>query len=253
LLSVGAGGWAGPAGGGAAEIGHLPGSFAAHGHPVMFHLDAGHHLSRNMSFTGKSLSPQLKAEFQKLQTDTQAIQAKSQVTPAETTALRDDFKAINKAATSPPSPTAVQTFQNDLKSLQGTLPTDAQRAQLESDFKAVVNSRGVTDQTLIDKTISDAEAIVASSNITSADLATIAADQKAIQTDLGLSNPKGLKVGPMGGAVGDPGLAILLAGSAGEMPGHFGKGGMPGMGMMPGDGLLPGGPKWAGIGRMGGA
>ncbi len=134
-------------------------------------------------------NPKVAADFQKLQTDMHAIFAKSQVTEAEMVALDDDLKAIDKAATSAPSQATIQALQTDVNSLQGALPTSAQQTQLASDFTALVQSRGVTDTTLINKAISDAEAIRAASALTSADVSTIAADHKQIQTDLGASAP----------------------------------------------------------------
>jgi hypothetical protein len=226
LLSKGAMGWmGGPA------FDHLRGGVAAFGQMAMSGADGGLKFAPDKNFTGHTPTPpsaQLVADFQKLQTDTHAILAKSQVTVAETTALRDDFKALNKAATSAPSQTALQTFQTDLKSIQGALPTDAQKAQLVTDFTALENSRGVTDSTLINKTVTDTEAIVASSNITSADLATIAADQAAIQTDLGSSaTTKGFPGAPK---VGLTNLGELLAGGAGGFGGFGGHVGFEGPG-----------------------
>lgn len=169
-------------------------------------------------------NPQLAADLQKLRTDTQAILAKSQVTPAETTALHDDLRAIDKAATTPPSQAAVQALQTDVKSFQGALPTDEEKAQLATDFTALVESRGVTDQTLIGKTISDAEAIVASSNVTSTDLATLVADRKAIQTDMGSTTTSSSMSGPLRGIDEFMGLGGLLGGQMHGMAGPMGIG-----------------------------
>ena len=134
-------------------------------------------------------NPKVAADFQKLQTDMHAIFAKSQVTVADMVAMGDDLKAIDKAATSAPSQATIQALQTDVNSLQGALPTSAQQTQLASDFTALVQSRGVTDTTLINKTINDAETILTASGLTSTDVSTIAADHKQIQTDLGASAP----------------------------------------------------------------
>jgi hypothetical protein len=129
----------------------------------------------------------LQTDLQKLRTDLQAINDKSQVTPALIAAVRTDVQTIQKDTTSKPDQTQVTTLENDVKALNGQLPTDTQKTQLETDFTAVIQSEGITDQTLISQTISAIEAVVKATNLTSADLATIAADRKAIQTDLGSS------------------------------------------------------------------
>jgi hypothetical protein len=177
-------------------------------------------------------NPQLTTDLQKLQTDTHAILARSQVTVAQMVALQDDLQSIAKAETSAPSQATVQAFQTDLKGFAGALPTDAQKTQLENDYKAMLQSAGVTDTTLIDKAINDAEAIVASSGITSDDLATIAADRKAIQTDLTSADPNGPSE-----SLPEAGAGQLLDGLTG---GGLLDGGMPGGNVMFGGGK-PGG------------
>jgi hypothetical protein len=186
-------------------------------------------------------NPKVTADFQKLQTDMHAIFAKSQVTVAEIVALDDDLKAIDKSATSAPSQATIQALQADVKSLQGALPTSAQQTQLASDFTALEQSRGVTDTTLLNKTINDAETILTASNLTSNDVSTIAADHQQIQTDLGASAPsstssqgassqgannsQGSPLDGIGGllGLGDPFLGLLGGGSfAGPQgPGSF--------------------------------
>jgi hypothetical protein len=188
--------------------------------------------------SGTTTPSQLQTDLQKLRTDLQAINDKSQVTPALIAAVRTDVQTIQKDATSKPDQTKVTTLENDVKALNGQLPTDTQKTQLETDFTAVIQSEGVTDQTLISQTISAIEAVVKATNITSADLATIAADRKAIQTNLGSSgtgtttsdDPAGadflnglLGGGPQGGLVDQSGLAQ----GGGNQGGHWG-GGFPG-------------------------
>lgn len=175
---------------------------------------------------------QLKTDLTKLQTDIHDILAKSQVTVAQTVALQDDFKAIDKAATTAASQDALKAFQDDVKAIGDSLPTDDQKAKLVSDFTALVNSRGVTDQTLIDKTVADAEAIVAASGVTADDLAKLAADRQTIQTDFGKptdasSTPTSTPAMPAG-PVGQPlGLGALLARGSGDA---FGPGDQTGGG-----------------------
>lgn len=189
------------------SYGGMPAEFAASGLPgkgggFMVRSEAfkGHKLNgpgevfgHHKGATPVNLSPQAKADFQKLQTDTQSIQAKSQVTPAQEDAVKADLQAIRAASKNAPSQTAVTALQNDVKSLQGGTPSDAQNAQLEADHTAVFQSEGVTDQSLIDKYFADQEAVIQASNITPQDQATLAADQKAIATDLGLPATGGPK------------------------------------------------------------
>jgi hypothetical protein len=217
---------------------HVRGGFGAAGRRELRHPGAEGSTTPSTSPPSTPTPPapnsQLQADFKQLQTDTQAILAKSQVTPAEQAAVRADFQAINKAATSAPSTATVQALQAELKTLQGVIPTTAQQAQVATDFTAMIESRGVTDTTLINQTISDVEAIVTSSNITSSDLATLAGDQAAIQTALGTTSPPATPGPGFPGGMGGPvdGLGLLLGG-----------GGMPGGGMFPGGpaGAFPGG------------
>ncbi|MFO0951459.1 MAG: hypothetical protein U0835_09975 [Isosphaeraceae bacterium] len=124
------------------------------------------------------------AAFTQLQTDLHDIQAKSDVTQRQRVALADDFKAIAKATTGTPSTDAVTALNNDIKALNGLLPTADQQTQIETDYKALLKSQGVTDDTLIDKTIADLKAVVTSSNVTNDDLTKIIADRKAIAAAL---------------------------------------------------------------------
>lgn len=192
-------------------------------------------------------NPQLTTDLQKLQTETHAILAKSQVTVAQMVALQDDLQSIAKAETSAPSQATVQAFQTDLQGISGTLPTDAQKTQLETDYKAMLQSAGVTDSTLIDKAISDSEAIVTASGITSDDLANLAADRKAIQTDLTSANPNGPSAGLPGAGAGQ--LLDGLTGG-GLLDGGMMGGGMVGGGTM-GRGLVGAGASFGG-GMVGG-
>jgi hypothetical protein len=143
---------------------------------------------------------QLQTDLKKLQTDLQAINDKSQVTPALLAAVRNDAQKIQSEATTAPSQTTLSTLESDVKALNGQLPTSAQTTQLDSDFTAVVQSEGVTDSSLISQTISDIAAVVAATNITSSDLSTIAADQKAIQTDIGTATGATAATGQNAGA-----------------------------------------------------
>lgn len=127
----------------------------------------------------------LSTDLKKLHTDLQTIEKKSQVTLGQLATLRSDFEQISQAATSAPDDTKLTTLQNDIKSIGNQLPTTAQVQQLQSDFTAVIKSEGVTDDTLISAAWTDIQGVVTASKITADDAALIAADQKAIQTDLG--------------------------------------------------------------------
>jgi hypothetical protein len=162
--------------------------------------------------TSSSTDP-LKTDFQKLQSDVQSILAKSQVTVAQLTAVRADFQKIASAATSKPDSTKVTTLTNDIQAQNGQLPTAAQTTHLQADFTAVLQSQGITDQTLINQTISDINALVQSANISAADLATLSADQTAIKNDLGTNASGGATNSTSGMPL--PGL----------MAGRFGRGG----------------------------
>jgi hypothetical protein len=177
-----------------------------------------------------SSSEALKADLEKLRTDLQAIAAKSQVTVAELTAVKGDFEKVSAAATSPPDSTKLVTLTSDITSLNGQLPTAAQATQLSNDYTAVLQSQGITDQSLVTQTISDIGAVVTSANITSTDVSTIATDEAAIKNDLGSSASSDSGGPDFGHAF--PGGPIMVTAGGGPMRGGFGGGdwgGGPGM------------------------
>jgi hypothetical protein len=181
---------------------------------------------------------QLQTDFKQLQTDLHAIAAKSGVTVAQEVAVQDDFQAIQKAATGAPSSATQTTLQTDLKALNGLLPTTAQKStQLQTDYTALLNSEGVTDQTLVTKTITDLNAIVQASNVTDADLSKIIADRQAIATDLGTPSTSTTSSSTSTTTTPDPlaGLPFnVILGTAGGLGhpggpmGGFGQGGRMG-------------------------
>jgi hypothetical protein len=187
--------------------------------------------------SGTTTAPtQLQTDLQKLQTDLQAINDKSQVTPALLAAVRNDVQKIQSEATTAPDSTKLTTLENDVKAVNGQLPTDAQKSQLESDFTAVVQSEGVTDSSLISQTVSDIEAVVTATNVTATDLSTIAADQKAIQTDLGAATGATAATGQTAGA-------DFLAGlTGGNLAGTSVQGAVGTLAGGPITGINPGGP-----------
>jgi hypothetical protein len=182
---------------------------------------------------------QLQTDLTKLQTDLQAVQDKSQVTPALLAAARNDFQKIQAATTSKPDQTKLATLTADIKSLAGKLPTADQTTQLTADFTAVLESEGVTDQALITQAITDIQAVATASNITADDLSTLAADRAAIEADQA-SNAPGGSSGPVDGS-------LLLGGLLGGQTGSGPLGDLTGGG--PQGGRFGGG--WQG-GRFGG-
>jgi hypothetical protein len=162
-------------------------------------------------------------DFQKLRSDRQAIEDKSQVTVADLAAVRNDFSKIESESTSQPDATKLQTLTNDINALTGQLPTAAQATQIQADYTAVLQSQGITDQTLINQTVADINTVVQASGLTSADVTTIAADRKAIQTDMAnnsnassgsTSTPSGhpFPFGPRGGGFGGGRMGGRLGG-----------------------------------------
>ncbi len=115
----------------------------------------------------------------KLQTDLDAIEAKSGVTQGQLATLRADIKALQKAATSAPDADKLQALKDAIAALDGKLPTADQQADINAKFTAVAQSAGVSDTTLIDKVIADQAAVAAASNVTADDLATIKSDLDA--------------------------------------------------------------------------
>jgi hypothetical protein len=166
--------------------------------------------SSSSTSTSSSANP-LQTDFQTLQTDTEAILAKSQVTVAQLTAVTVDFQKLASEATSKPDQSKLTTLANDIQALNGQLPTTTQASQLQADYTAVLQSEGITDTTLIAQTIADINTVVQASNITAADLSKLAADETAIKNDLPAKGPATWGGGPpsgMGffphGPMGDP-------------------------------------------------
>ena len=169
--------------------------------------------------------PAAKAAEQ-LRTDQQALDARSQVTVAQTVALANDAKAVKAGATTAADPTALTTLQGDLKAALagGTLNF----SQLLTDQAAVLKSEGVS-ASVVTQTQADEQAVFAASGITQADLKTISADQQALaaalQPQLGSSGtapgaPMGINPGgPMRmqrfDANGAPGFAAQGPGNQG--------------------------------------
>jgi hypothetical protein len=187
-------------------------------------------------------NPALQKDFQKLGTDLQAVHDKSQVTPAMQAVVRNDLQQIQKEATTAPDQTAVTTLANDLKNLNGALPSFTQ-GQVQTDFEAVLKSEGLNDPALVTKTETDLNTVVQATNITAADVQTLQADRQAIQTDSGAGStttaattsspgttaPGAFPGGPMHGLLGGV-LAGVISGRPDAFPGGPMGGRFGGMG-----------------------
>jgi hypothetical protein len=129
-------------------------------------------------------------DIQKLQSDEQAIEAKSQVTVGQLTAFRAEVQAISPpsgpATTAPES--AFQTLSSDASALlsSGTF-TSAQQAQIVNDFAAVLTSAGATPAQAT-QAATDLQAIITASGITASDISQIQGDVKAVNNDFGTSD-----------------------------------------------------------------
>jgi hypothetical protein len=170
--------------------------------PVAFH------------FNPANLSPQAQADFQKLQADMKAIQAKSTVTPAEEQAVRQDFQQIAQyapqgtrghdkgqevllsgGANDPahlgpvvigkgPAPGNIGFAAGTTAGSGSAVLVSQDPSQMAADLTAQLQKENVP-QSLITKTVADVQAVQAASNVTAQDTQTIAADRQAIATDLG--------------------------------------------------------------------
>src|SRR5262249_23280164 len=100
------------------------------------------------STTQSTQGTPLRLDLQKLGTDLQAIQDKSQVTPALLAAVRNDVQGLQKESTSAPTQATLTTLLNDLSALNGATP-DFTQGTLKSDLEAAIKSAGVDDTTLV--------------------------------------------------------------------------------------------------------
>ncbi len=152
-----------------------------------------------------SSSSQLGIDLQQYQTDLQLLAAKSQVTLADLNSLNSDNQAIAQAGFSfDPQSLHTATYQLATAVVSGNDTTEAQ-----TNFSAQFSGSSVS-QTVIDKATTDVVQTIKDSKITAADLTTIAADQSAIETDLG-SLPDSIEF-PSQGTGGNNALLSSLAG-----------------------------------------
>ena len=118
----------------------------------------------------------LGASYRKLLDDMKAQLAKSQaITPAQAGAVRNDFAAVATASHRPDSHT-VANLRTDLDAISeaGKL-TDADRAKVQGDLKAMFQSAGVRNA-LINRTIADFQPILNAADLDPTALTTVLGD-----------------------------------------------------------------------------
>jgi mucin-22 len=122
---------------------------------------------------------QLQTDVTKLQSDTQAVAAKSGTTVSDLSAIATDNQAIAAAG--------LRLNQTSLNKATAELATavaaGSDTTQAKTDFNALFTGSSVTQAT-IDAAFTDLTKAIKDSGITTAQLTAIAADQTAIQTDL---------------------------------------------------------------------
>ncbi len=121
----------------------------------------------------------LNTDAQKLQTDQQTLAAKSGVTVADSKALKADDVAIAKTGVLLDA-AALKNVENEIVTAVNNTTPDTTQAQ--SDFNALFANSGVPQAT-IDQAFTDLVKVITDSKVTPTDLATIAADQTALQAD----------------------------------------------------------------------
>ncbi len=126
----------------------------------------------------------LKADFDKLQTDIQAVRANSTVTPAQEQAVHADFDQIAQALVANGS--TQQAAFDQLAALRPSgnpLTTPVDMASLTTKLTAL-ESQGVS-ATLVTQTLADIQTLINGSPVTTAQQQTIQADIQAILKDSG--------------------------------------------------------------------
>jgi cell division protein FtsB len=122
---------------------------------------------------------QLQKDQQTLQTELQSLAAKSGVTVADLTRLANDDQTI-AAAGGDLNHQSPQTVTTELAT---AVAGGTDTSQAKTDFTALFKGSSVA-QSAIDKSFTDMVQTITDSKVTTADLQTVAADQKAVQTDL---------------------------------------------------------------------
>jgi hypothetical protein len=176
-LKAGSGSVSGSEGGGTLEgalayLGVIPG---VHDHGARGFGQGGEHLWGSEGNT----SSQLQTDLAKLQTDLQAISAKSGVTVGDLTSLHTDSETIAKAGVQ----LDAKALQSARQELATAIATGGDTSHAKTDFNALFANTDVA-QTTIDKAFNDAAQTISDSKVTGTDLTTIATDRANIQNDL---------------------------------------------------------------------
>jgi hypothetical protein len=119
---------------------------------------------------------------------------RSHVTPQMRSALSTDVAAISQGITKTPGAAPLATLKADLAT-SGAAPTQAQLATLGTDYAAVMNSAGVTDSALIQKTFGDLQTFINALGVTPAETSRLISELQAaglpantpLQGDLGVT------------------------------------------------------------------
>ncbi len=121
-----------------------------------------------------------------LQTDRQALVAKSQVTVAQRTAFEADLKADAAAVTAQATPLQIAQLQTDLQAVGTTGSLDVNT--LLTDQAAILTAQGVS-ASAITQLQTDEQAILTASGVTGADLQKLATDRQAVETAIKAQAP----------------------------------------------------------------
>lgn len=121
---------------------------------------------------------QLNTDVKALVTELQTLAAKSGVTISDLESVSTDGQSIAQT----PFQFSASTLNPVMSELAKAVAGGTSTAQAESDFAALFSAS--VSSTLITTTFNDLVTAIGASNVTTADLATVAADEAAIQTDL---------------------------------------------------------------------
>jgi hypothetical protein len=131
-----------------------------------------------------SASSQLQTDQAKLDTDLQAVAAKSGVTVADLNSLANDERALRIAGAQPDS----SSLQSSLSALATAVASGADTSQAKSDLSTALAGSASVPQATLDTAVNDVVQAIQDSHVTTDDLTTIAGDHTAIQKDLGITS-----------------------------------------------------------------
>jgi cell division protein FtsB len=150
----------------------------------------------SMGSSGSQTS-QGQTDLKSLETELQSLAAKSGVTVADLTQLRTDEQTIASAGFR----FDPETLQVVVTELATAVAGGSSTAQAQTDFTALFSGSTVT-QSVIDTTFTDLVKVITDSGVTTADLTTVAADEAAVQSDVGSTGNAACFGGPDGLPVG---------------------------------------------------